>query len=695
MRKWTVYSLRNKKKVLLCMLAVLLCLSACTGKNPSDPVTTADPTSTGSGTESTADEVDPAATGHGDGRRINWAKLLMQDEPVKELHCLEHIGYADALWPVSGNRVAAEIYDESASPVFYIIDVWQDQILYQSDSLSGEIFLGQRTNGDYIFYTYINSEYRIYDSSFTYQYSIDFPGGTPEYDPKHDVIYYLRNDELGCISFDGTREVLFTPDPRVELMAFDPERGLVVMRGFSAEEPAIYDYSIYSLAQGEYLWDRQGDYIEYNFAGDQLISQANEEEYIHAGDDPDGTMITHRYVEIGDAVTGQPEQTYQMPEDGYCEIMGASGYGITNVYEDVDYDGEDPTEDDSWMYGAKMTFYLTDLVHGRAAELTEYVGRPEYMVQTCLPDMDCVLTAPMGPEKGRMYLLYPEGLTDWSPLESYVVKGPEPAKQYVLGDSLARERSRADDIEQKYGISFLIGNECLNAPSIGTYEMISVEDPDYPAGEWDFDTDHALDVIDRALELYPETYFDKFKNYRGEGGLRFLLVKDLINLDGSFEAAGLFYDTNAWYNIVLDVDDLYDTDTVHHEMWHAIEQLITDMDYMAFDPADWNPMNPSGFYYEEDFDNYYNSEGLEQYIIPWDYEQENVNDVYFASIYGTVTAYEDRATIVENLLMEGYEADYYGFPTPQERIMHYPHLRAKTDYMAYYVRVTFGEVYWE
>ena len=135
--------------------------------------------------------------------------------------------------------------------------------------------------------------------------------------------------------------------------------------------------------------------------------------------------------------------------------------------------------------------------------------------------------------------------------------------------------------------------------------------------------------------------------------------------------------------------------TVHHELWHAVEQRITNEFDEAFSDLSWSEFNPANFLYCFDFDNYYENESMLEYVIPWDNDRTKSDTVYFDQIYSTVTPYEDRATLVEDLLNEYYDPDVYGFADPMERICAFPHLKEKLEYMAVQTERAFGSVYWE
>ena len=77
--------------------------------------------------------------------------------------------------------------------------------------------------------------------------------------------------------------------------------------------------------------------------------------------------------------------------------------------------------------------------------------------------------------------------------------------------------------------------------------------------------------------------------------------------------------------------------TVHHELWHVMEKIITARQPGAF--LIWDALNPEGFQYRND------------YTEVWaEYDSD-----YFVSWYSTVNAMEDRATVAEAVFREDRE----------------------------------------
>ena len=106
--------------------------------------------------------------------------------------------------------------------------------------------------------------------------------------------------------------------------------------------------------------------------------------------------------------------------------------------------------------------------------------------------------------------------------------------------------------------------------------------------------------------------------------------------DMLWNPAGLTTCEGSWYNVFL-AHSRFTGSTVHHELWHVMEKIITARQPGAF--LIWDALNPEGFQYRND------------YAAAWaEYDPD-----YFVSGYSTVNAMEDRATIAEAVFREDRE----------------------------------------
>ena len=154
--------------------------------------------------------------------------------------------------------------------------------------------------------------------------------------------------------------------------------------------------------------------------------------------------------------------------------------------------------------------------------------------------------------------------------------------------------------------------------------------------------------------------------------MRFCLTATI--LDGYSAAFSIM--TSEWYNMVFDVH--YDTAVnLPHELWHSTESFIADRNYSLFSDENWAALNPGGFAYTVDYENYlYNDD---TYCYPYE-------DWYFIDIYGKVNAREDRARIMEIIMSpEKFNSDHY---------LTSPHIRQKLEVMCAAIRSTFDTTGW-
>ena len=251
-------------------------------------------------------------------------------------------------------------------------------------------------------------------------------------------------------------------------------------------------------------------------------------------------------------------------------------------------------------------------------------------------------------------------------------------KPVTCGEALRAQREKADKLEEKYGITILIGDEVKNA-----YKgMISAEDGMY-AG-YPEQLDEQLNELSIWLSTYPEGFFDKFKTADNKSGYRLLFA-------GGFEGENVVAKTTRDINYV-DVaisskshDKSFYSD-LDHETWHAVEYLAAPM-YGEIDGARWAKLLPEGFSYTQAHGSKYRDN-----ILDHGYYSNHMDDISFIRDYSMENEREDRSTIME------YAAPslsvYDGYDNLDE-LKRFPVLKAKLDMMGEMSRKFFGYVYWE
>ena len=95
------------------------------------------------------------------------------------------------------------------------------------------------------------------------------------------------------------------------------------------------------------------------------------------------------------------------------------------------------------------------------------------------------------------------------------------------------------------------------------------------------------------------------------------------------------------YVIGLDITTAGLAKTIHHELWHAIEMVLSTDSFTA---DQWAALNPSGYKYYGTYDTGY------QNLTKWTYSGGNGVDSHFVDSYARINPREDRARLWEEFL---------------------------------------------
>ena len=115
-------------------------------------------------------------------------------------------------------------------------------------------------------------------------------------------------------------------------------------------------------------------------------------------------------------------------------------------------------------------------------------------------------------------------------------------------------------------------------------------------------------------------------------GLCFLVVSHMW-VDQK-QNGGCFFYKDGYFMILLSAARIHEW-TVHHELWHAMENVIRLNTPDAF--SNWDSLNPEGFRYSEDYDEFTQLDEDDQYA--------DVRD-YFVRVYSITkfTVFTERCT---------------------------------------------------
>lgn len=652
------------KKQSLCAVWAALCLllSACGQTSAPQPITPAEPQPAGQ--EQPQQPADPAPA---------------EPQPaLRELECLRGKGQLLALWDAGEGRVAVQWWEIDPQQPEGRGDVCLGVVDLETDTLLRELtvrqpeeqLLGVRKSGELL--TLADDVLRIYDPETGAIAEQTVARGFYGFDREGDCLYTSRGGRLLRCTPEGAEETVldFTPGGAVPLL--DAEKGWALVSWGTENDDQPAGFGLYDIALKEFTFTGEDDCAALITAGDWLLRQ----EEITGEDDEVRTVATAYELESG-RVTSRlelPRETWYMGEPGVARAIGVRAL----------FDGPEGA-----FTGSELT--AADFAAGAwgafAVDLKGY--SVDHVVY--IPEGDLFVAGASGGADGgdlRLLALCPESvdLTERFPAATI---DKVPSASAPLGEELLAARQMADALESDFGVRVLLGNECRPAFRLEQYELISTEDPDaFPApdvmGER---AEEALRSLREALEAYPDSFFEAFRNFRGEGGLRFFLAGDFRNPTGSFLPGGVQYVSGAWYNVAVTVDMMQgETGTVHHELWHAMEMRITAEYPDAFYPEDWQAFNPGGFAYGEDLDAYWDGAAPD----PDGWVLQTTADPYFVRAYSAVNAWEDRATLAELAMEEDYGWGMTGYDV----VRSYPHLLAKLQEMERWALPVFGAPVW-
>lgn len=213
---------------------------------------------------------------------------------------------------------------------------------------------------------------------------------------------------------------------------------------------------------------------------------------------------------------------------------------------------------------------------------------------------------------------------------------------------LGQAGERAAEMSRKYGVQIYVGEAVLNAP-FPDYDLSACTDP--------VSLNKGLDVLEEAFSIYPEGYLDQLGGERVRE-ICFYLSGEMTPLDPMVSIenpSGLACQVGDLELIAMNADGYLQAEDVIHELTHLMDHWLSDENVL--DETQWISMNPEDFsyhyaYIDEDGKSY-EFTGDDIYT-SWDsaYYEGDVESVYFVDPYSTTYPTEDRARLMEYLLMD-------------------------------------------
>ena len=634
--------------------------------------------------------------------------------PVMNLTCLDTKETITSIYDAGEGRAVVECirYDNEyeddypgdddyypegslVSHTLYLIDTLTDAVLAQRDfSQESEnlMMIGVMLNGETVIFNYENNRLSFCNEKFELTRSFEIPDRGYGYfelfrtGEKSEILCYVNSAilyEVNCETGELSQLVAFA-DPKLYINSYDCENGLVLVSAQTDSDIYTQEAAVYSVKDEKFVYHIPGFSFSSYFFDDYLICERYESENDENGE----YLFDHEYYYVYDKASGKQIKAFELNGVNLYEHQTGNAFGVNYSYSDDYYSVEN------------VSLEIADISSGKYAEYD--LGSKYFSVKSCYTAFSgrYLIGATENSDDPRSSLfVFDDSFIELDKnVKSIEFKDQTEESVITLPDYLREAREKADAIERDFSVRVLIDDECLMMSEPSDYTLTSTSEDDEWGGvvtdeQKAEQISQALDKLREGLSFYPEGFFKKFRNYRDAGGIRIAIPRDIISTeDTTFTAGGIQYDFGAWYNIWIDIDELWVTDTLHHEIWHAVETLINNTDYYFYESTEWNSLNPENFEYQYDLDNYYEAKELDKYLI------ENKIEPYFARIYSTVNEKEDRATLIEFILSENFEnysADYYGHPTAYETVCSFPGMKAKLDFMATAVENVFGYVYWE
>ena len=200
-------------------------------------------------------------------------------------------------------------------------------------------------------------------------------------------------------------------------------------------------------------------------------------------------------------------------------------------------------------------------------------------------------------------------------------------------EGLALCRSRADILENTYGIRLCLQDADLTEDYAYTYE--------YQPYAFNL----ALDQLERLLAQFPEGFFRTLGKISDDGKVHIALLRDLngktANSVTDAEATQYWSNGNAWVAMEISEDM---TGSFYHVIAHVLDTFVMNE---AVNLDDWNKLNPKGFQYDSNYADYLTREDT-----TW---LEGEKQAFITS-FGMTFPKEDRAEIFAAAMdLDSYE----------------------------------------
>lgn len=477
--------------------------------------------------------------------------------------------------------------------------------------------------------------------------------------------YYLWGSNLyrvDILSGESERITLARELPLVEILSYDPENNWIMCKAF------VNPYTVGTCMAAVDLDEETFFFLNGDFVG--------------GGATKDGFFLQGQSeLMVSDICYGQWEKdTVYVLDDFLVNNGKISSWHIpgTDYVYQLHYTQDQVGVETVELYRLGQTLQVCSLPEPlNEVKAKQVIG---------LPDGN-LLVLEVNRRNYQVYLICPELLTfeeamtpqaetlelvDEAIFDSY----DQAAVTEEVGEHLLQVRQTADAMEDEYGVTILMSNQCTAAAQssskpITTTDQAALTDEDL----W---IQYALGELDDALDQYPKDFFRQFRNEVQQKGILILLVEDISD---DLNVIGICYTMGDWTIVAVDITSGQVLQTYYHELWHAMEFKMMEDNPMVFQPEVWDACNPEGYFYTYD-----TTPGYIYDVENTLFNDERKENIYFIDPYAKTNPYEDRARLMEYVMY----SDYYA-----GRIVNIPALRKKLEIMAGAVRESFDTTGWK
>ncbi|MCR5817328.1 MAG: hypothetical protein K6F91_10620 [Ruminococcus sp.] len=676
----------SNRLIALSLAAVMLIMAGCSAADSSS--STAESSSSEEVTTTTTAQTTATPETTTEQTTTTTAPLMPpMAKPTEELKGFKADGFIANIVNGADNTVIMQTQGYTNNSI-YVYDPISDSTVKTMELDSDtETLVGMFQNGTIATYDYNDgvklkyyrkgkSKPEVIDTKQTYL--LDFKADT-----ENNCVYWIDDEgkSIGKIDDSGNVSTVDIEGEISLLSELNTYEHTFLMTSFDENSETGYSMGLFSLDDCKKTADiTNGDWSSFASAAGYVNPCA---EFTDSG------YVTNIDITPLSGDGGKKRYIMDMPKDSYCTFSGDSScdYAAVTTYDPLNNEYNVSL---SFIDLKKGKLAKADLGKGVITSITPFYSKDlrRFIFAASYADGDSTYT--------RLIMADPSLCDYKTKLKSEEIPNTQ-SQTYEVGEKFKEVREAADKIEQKYGIRILVGNEVKLSEKSSQYIFVTREENEDPYTVED--ELYYLNELDKQLSFYPDGFFKHFKTESGKFGLRLSLVDSLKNDEFTdFEAGGIAFTSGLWYDIAIKTTMLGAKESsLHHEMWHTVENLLNSNG--LFDESAWYVFNPDDFVYTSDFDKYATDAEFNESLLEYALSNRtgNTDDVYFVSSYSTVTAMEDRATLIEQVtsIECDYDNDYADYLFGTQNLLKYPHLKAKLDFLAEASKKEFGCVYWE